>query len=152
MPAVRAQRPVLIHRSLVGSMERLFGYLIEVHEGAFPAWYAPLQLRVLPVSATAPARPSAFAAARCRGRAACRHRGRGGLARARIREAAALRVPYVAVIGSREAAAGQVALRVRGGRELPPMPAADALRLIADAVTEGSWALVNAFRIGRVPC
>jgi threonyl-tRNA synthetase len=46
-------------------------------------------------------------------------------------------VPYVAVIGAREAAAGQVALRERAGRELPPMPVADALHLIADAVAGG---------------
>ncbi|MFD0785104.1 threonine--tRNA ligase, partial [Micromonospora azadirachtae] len=45
------RRPVMVHRSLVGSMERLFAYLIEVHQGAFPAWYAPVQLVVLPVDA-----------------------------------------------------------------------------------------------------
>ncbi|MCW3840157.1 threonine--tRNA ligase, partial [Micromonospora yasonensis] len=43
------KRPVMVHRSLVGSMERLFAYLIEVHAGAFPAWYAPVQLVLLPV-------------------------------------------------------------------------------------------------------
>lgn len=43
------RRPVMLHRSLVGSMERLFAYLVEVHEGAFPAWYAPVQLVLLPV-------------------------------------------------------------------------------------------------------
>jgi threonyl-tRNA synthetase len=42
---------VLIHRSVLGSLERLFGHLIEVHNGAFPAWYAPVQVAVLPVSA-----------------------------------------------------------------------------------------------------
>ena len=41
----------MVHRSLVGSMERLFAYLIEVHAGAFPAWYAPVQLVLLPVGA-----------------------------------------------------------------------------------------------------
>lgn len=43
------KRPVLVHRSLVGSMERLSAYLIEVHAGTFPAWYAPVQLVLLPV-------------------------------------------------------------------------------------------------------
>jgi threonyl-tRNA synthetase len=52
----------------------------------------------------------------------------------RIRRCAQRRVPYVAVIGEREAAAGEVALRRRDGKELPPMPAADGLRLVADAV------------------
>ena len=43
-------RPVMIHRSLVGSMERLFAYLIEAHGGAFPVWYSPVQVAVVPVS------------------------------------------------------------------------------------------------------
>ena len=43
------RRPVMVHRSLVGSLERLFAHLIEVHQGAFPAWYAPVQVVVLPV-------------------------------------------------------------------------------------------------------
>ena len=44
------RRPVMLHRSVVGSFERLFAHLIELHEGAFPAWYAPLQVACLPVS------------------------------------------------------------------------------------------------------
>ncbi|GIF64717.1 threonine--tRNA ligase [Asanoa ishikariensis] len=131
------ERPVLIHRSLVGSMERLFGYLIEAHEGAFPVWYAPLQLRVLPVSADAAAAASSFAAAAVEAGLRADVAVEGGSLGARVRDAAALRVPYVAVIGAREALSGEVALRERGGRELPPMPAADALRLITAAVTEG---------------
>jgi threonyl-tRNA synthetase len=51
-------------------------------------------------------------------------------------------VPYVAVIGPREVAAGEVTLRVRGGRELPPMPVAEALRLIGDVVASRSHELV----------
>ena len=42
-------RPVMVHRSIVGSMERLFAYLIEVHGGAFPVWFAPVQVMVVPV-------------------------------------------------------------------------------------------------------
>ena len=43
------RRPVMVHRSLVGSLERLFAHLIEVHQGAFPAWYAPVQVVVVPI-------------------------------------------------------------------------------------------------------
>ena len=135
-------RPVMVHRSLVGSMERLFGYLIEAHEGAFPAWYAPLQLRVLPVSAGSSGPASAFGAAALDAGLRADVMGEGGSLGARIREAAGLRVPYVAVIGEREAAAGEVALRVRGGRELPPMPVAEALRLIGGVVAARSHELV----------
>ncbi|MEV0719486.1 threonine--tRNA ligase [Asanoa sp. NPDC050611] len=135
-------RPVMVHRSLVGSMERLFGYLIEAHEGAFPAWYAPLQVRVLPVSSSAADAAASFAAAAVSSGLRADVDVEGGSLGARIRAAAALRVPYVAVIGEREASSGEVALRVRGGRELPPMPVADALRLIKDVVEARSLELV----------
>ncbi|MEU8044583.1 threonine--tRNA ligase [Micromonospora echinofusca] len=137
------RRPVMVHRSLVGSMERLFAYLIEVHEGAFPAWYAPVQLVVLPVGdgqADAAARLARDALA-----AGLRVEvdGAGSLG-SRIRDAARARVPYAAVLGPREAAGGAVALRLRGGRALDPMPAADALRLIGAVVADRAPALLPA--------
>ena len=64
------RRPVMVHRSLVGSMERLFAYLIEVHAGAFPAWYAPVQLVALPVGADQVGRGAALVGGRRRARAA----------------------------------------------------------------------------------
>ena len=84
------ERPVLIHRSLVGSMERLFGYLIEEHEGAFPAWYAPLQLRVLPVSPDAADAAYSFAAAADAAGLRADVAVEGGSLGARVRDAAAL--------------------------------------------------------------
>ena len=107
------RRPVMVHRSLVGSFERLFSHLIEVHEGAFPAWYAPVQLLVLPVSDDDEPAALEFAArAESAGlRADC---SLGGSLAARVREASVRRIPFQAVIGSREAAAGEVSLRSRG--------------------------------------
>ncbi|MER7330280.1 MULTISPECIES: threonine--tRNA ligase [unclassified Micromonospora] len=142
-PAGARRRPVMVHRSLVGSMERLFAYLIEVHEGAFPAWYAPVQLVVLPVG-----EDQAGAAARLAGDALAAGlrvevESAGSLG-ARIRDAARARVPYAAVIGPREAAEGAVSLRLRGGRALDPMPAADALRLIGAVVAERGASLLPA--------
>ena len=105
-PTAPGRRPVMIHRSMVGSMERLFAHLIEVHGGAFPAWYAPVQLEVLPV---APSRRTPAAAVRRggrRGRPAGRGVGAGSLG-SRIRQSALRKVPYVAVIGAREAASGR---------------------------------------------
>jgi threonyl-tRNA synthetase len=124
------RRPVLVHRSIVGSLERLFGHLIEVHGGAFPAWYAPVQVVALPVGADQGAAASEFAA-RCVQdglRAEVEHDGSVG---ARIRAAAGRKIPYVAVIGAREAADGSVALRRRDGSQLAPMPVAEAIALIA---------------------
>ena len=94
------RRPVMVHRSLVGSMERLFGHLIEVHAGAFPAWYAPVQVAVLPVGADDVA--ARFAAAVEAAGLRVELHAEGSLG-ARVRDAR--KVPFVAVIGAREAAA-----------------------------------------------
>ncbi|MEV4198181.1 threonine--tRNA ligase [Micromonospora globbae] len=131
------RRPVMVHRSLVGSMERLFAYLIEVHEGAFPAWYAPVQLAVLPVG---PGQAAAAADLARRGEAAglrVEVDADGSLG-SRVRDAARRRVPYVAVVGAREAAGGRVALRLRDGRELDPMPVTAALELVTGVVAARS--------------
>lgn len=137
----RRKRPVMVHRSLVGSMERLFAYLIEVHQGAFPAWYAPVQLLLLPVddaqadAAGRLAREAEAAGLRVEVDA-------GGSLGARIRDASRRRVPYVGVVGAREAADGAVSLRLRDGRGLAPMPAADALALIGAVVASRSAGLL----------
>jgi threonyl-tRNA synthetase len=129
------QRPVMVHRSIVGSFERLFAHLIEVHAGAFPVWYAPVQAVALPVGDDQADAADSFArlgvAAGLRVEAVV-----GGSLGSRVRDAALRRVPYVAVIGAREAARGEVSLRLRDGRALPPRPSADAvalIRAVADA-------------------
>ncbi|MFD6639271.1 threonine--tRNA ligase, partial [Micromonospora chalcea] len=137
----RRKRPVMVHRSLVGSMERLFAYLIEVHQGAFPAWYAPVQVLLLPVDA-AQADAAAGLARRAEAaglRAEVQH---GGSLGARIRDAARRRIPYTGVLGPREAADGSVSLRLRDGRVLDPMPAAQALGLIGAVVASRSAVLL----------
>ncbi|MFH8409415.1 threonine--tRNA ligase [Streptomyces sp. NPDC018019] len=130
-------RPVMVHRSVIGSVERAVAHLIEEHGGAFPAWLAPTQLVVLPVSEAERSGAAAFAE-RCadlglRARLAGPEHGSLG---ARVREARL--VPYQAVIGAREAADGRVALRLRDGRRLDPQP--------ADAVLRRIGALVAAHR------
>jgi threonyl-tRNA synthetase len=123
-------RPVMVHRSLVGSMERLFAYLIEVHEGAFPAWFAPVQVAVLPVGPEqAGAAADLEGAALARGlRAQVRSEGSLG---SRVRDAARAKIPYAAIVGAEEAAAGAASLRDRAGHAHPAMPVERALALIA---------------------
>ncbi|ONK15504.1 threonine--tRNA ligase [Streptomyces sp. MP131-18] len=126
-------RPVMVHRSIIGSVERAVAHLIEQHGGAFPAWLAPTQLVVLPVS-DAEVPHAAALVQRCAEhglRAEVEGPERGSLG-ARVRQARL--VPYQAVIGAREAAAGQVALRLRDGRRPGPQPAEAALSRIAALV------------------
>jgi threonyl-tRNA synthetase len=130
-------RPVMVHRSLVGSMERLFAHLIEAHAGAFPVWYSPVQVHVLPLAAEQQDAASAFARQAIEAGLRAEPHVDGSIG-ARIRAAAERKVPYVAVIGPREAPDGLVALRLRDGRRLPPMPGSEAIALIASIATSRS--------------
>ncbi len=122
-------RPVMVHRSIIGSVERAVAQLIEVHGGAFPAWLAPVQLRLLPVSA-AQLPYAREVLDRCGGlRAEIASEGSLG---ARIRDGRL--VPYQAVLGPQEVAAGQLSVRLRDGRRLDAQPAEDALASIREAV------------------
>ncbi|WP_432835043.1 threonine--tRNA ligase [Dactylosporangium sp. CA-092794] len=115
------KRPVMVHRSAAGSMERLFAHLIEVHDGAFPAWYAPVQLAVLPVGE---AEVRGFAG-RARALGLRVEESYDGSLASRIRDASVRRIPFVAVLGANEIAAGSVSLRSRdGGVVSLPVPAA----------------------------
>jgi threonyl-tRNA synthetase len=127
------RRPVLVHRSVVGSFERLFAHLIEVHGGAFPVWYAPVQVVALPVG-EAQGEAAADFAGRCVAAGLRAEVAADGSVGARIRAAAHRKVPYLAVIGAREAGAVAVALRRRDGSRLDPMPAGAAIaRLVGEA-------------------
>jgi threonyl-tRNA synthetase len=117
-PAGGHSQPVMVHRSLAGSMERLFAHLIEVHGGAFPAWYAPVQVLVLPVGQDEMRQADAFRH-RCMVAGLRAELSAEGSLGARVRDSERSKVPYVAVIGPAEAAAEQVSLRVRGDRVRP---------------------------------
>jgi threonyl-tRNA synthetase len=128
-------RPVMVHRSIIGSIERQVAHLIDTHGGAFPPWLAPVQLAVLPVTDAqrAPAgRLVSQAIDQClRAEVA----GEGSLG-ARIR--AHRLVPYQAIIGAVEASSDQVSLRLRDGRQLPPMSIAEALARISRQINTRS--------------
>lgn len=127
-------RPVIVHRSIVGSMERAVGHLIDVHGGAFPGWLAPVQLAVLPVTDAESPQAAAFAdIAEEQGLRVQIADAEHGSLGSRIRDARL--VPYQAIIGQREAAAGQVALRLRSGRQLPALHLASAIAGIAAQVS-----------------
>jgi threonyl-tRNA synthetase len=106
-------RPVMLHRVLVGSMERFVGGLIEHYAGAFPVWLAPEQVRVLPISEQweKSARKLTVQLKEAGVRAALYARD---TLSARIRDAEIHKVPYMAVVGEREAESETAAVRRRG--------------------------------------
>jgi threonyl-tRNA synthetase len=125
------RRPVVIHRGLVSTMERLVAHLIEQYAGRFPVWLAPVQLAVTPVDADHDAAAQALVddatGAGLRARVVDARHSLG----ARVRVAHEQGVPFVGIVGDREVADGSVSLRRRDGRKLPAMPVAGALRMVA---------------------
>ena len=117
-PDNERHRPIMIHRALFGSIERFFGVLVEHYAGAFPAWLAPVQATVLPVSD----RHDAYAhrvvdRLRAEGFRAEGVDGSAGALGARIRRAKTEKVPYVLVVGDDDVEHGTVGVNRRGGEE-----------------------------------
>jgi threonyl-tRNA synthetase len=111
-------RPVMIHRGVLSAMERIVAFLIERYDGAFPPWLAPVQLLVLPVAEQHEERAGEIASRAQAGGLRAECDPADATLGARIRRARDRRIPYLAVIGDRESASGQVALRIRDGRRL----------------------------------
>ncbi|MGC9668031.1 threonine--tRNA ligase [Planosporangium sp. 12N6] len=127
-------RPVLVHRSVVGSLERLFAHLVEVHGGAFPVWYAPVHLVAVPVGEAQCAAAEELVD-RCVAAGLRAEVDRDGTVAARVRAASVRRkVPYVAVLGAREAAEGSVSMRLRDGTRRDRLPVDEALALVTRVV------------------
>jgi len=127
----REHRPVIIHRAIFGSFERFIAILIEHFAGAFPLWLSPEQVRVLPI--TDELMDSAELAAQKLRNAGLRVNvdDRNETLNYKIRDAETQKVPYMAVIGKREAEAGTVAVRRRGaGSKQQVMPIQDFIDLL----------------------
>ena len=121
---------VMIHRTVLGSMERFVGGLVEHYAGAFPTWLAPVQARVMTITdAQLPFAREALARLVAEG---FRTEGdfRNEKIGYKIREAQVEKVPYMLVVGAREAEQGQVALRVRGVGDMGAVPLDEAVRRI----------------------
>jgi len=119
------ERPIMVHRALLGSLERFIGILIEQHAGAFPLWLAPVQMKVLTITD----RQNDYANQVLQQLIDLGYRVEADLSSdkvgAKIRAATLEKIPYMLVIGDKEMAAGQVAPRKRNGESLPPMPLTD---------------------------
>ena len=115
--------PVMLHRAIVGSMERFIGILIEHYAGALPLWLAPVQVVVLNISEHQ-ADYAAKVAAICCKRAGFRAEAdlRNEKITYKIREHSLQKLPYQLIVGDKEMAAKTVAVRTRGGEDLGQMP------------------------------
>ena len=132
-------RPVVIHRAVSGSFERFMAILIEHFAGAFPVWLAPEQVRVVPISDTQrEAAERITRELRDAGVRAVLDAGNDTL-NYRIRQGEIMKVPYLAVVGQREADAGTVAVRTRGaGTKQEVMTVSDFKAMLVGAIRKRS--------------
>jgi threonyl-tRNA synthetase len=133
----REHRPYMVHRALLGSMERFFAVLVEHYGGAFPLWLAPVQARLIPIADRHVEYCDSVADnIRAEGLRVDVDR-RTERMQAKIRDAQLQKVPYMLVAGDREQAAGQVAVRTRAGDDLGPMPVFQVIDRLKDEVVTG---------------
>ena len=115
-------RPVMIHRGVISTMERMVSYLIELYAGAFPAWLAPIQAYVLPITE----RQNAYARDVLHKLSEAGFRvhldDRNEKLQAKIRDAQLQKIPYMLIVGAKEAESGAVSVRHRSKGDLGPQP------------------------------
>jgi threonyl-tRNA synthetase len=115
-------RPVMLHRAIVGSLERFIGILIEESAGALPAWLAPVQVAVLNITDAQAEYARSVAKTLQNQGVRVNLDLRNEKITYKIREHSMQKLPYLVVIGDKEMAAGAVAVRARGGQDLGAMP------------------------------
>ena len=126
--------PVMLHRAIVGSLERFIGMLLEHYAGQLPPWLAPVQVAVANITADqadyAQEVVSMLKKAGLRAEADLRN----GKITYKIRELSLQKLPYILVVGAKEKAEGKVAVRVRGGKDLGAMSVEDFIKLVQEDV------------------
>jgi threonyl-tRNA synthetase len=135
----KAHQPVMVHRALLGSLERFFGVLVEHYAGAFPLWLAPVQAVVVPVSENQKAYAREVGEELRKLGVRVQVDDRNEKLGYRIREAQVQKVPYMLVVGDKEVEAKSVSVRHRQAGDLGPQDVASfgarVVRLSAERAT-----------------
>ncbi len=130
-------RPIMIHRALMGSLERFIGVLIEHYAGVFPLWLAPIQARILNITDNQSEYcENVFMQLRKAGLRIEKNL-RNEKLNYKIREAQVNKIPYMLIIGDKEKENGTVTVRLRDGKNLPPMTVAEFIEKIETEVSQG---------------
>src|SRR5215813_13810951 len=130
------KQPLMVHRALYGSVERFFGVLIEHYAGAFPVWLSPVQAVMIPISERHAEYANKVAAQLKEIGVRIEVDGRNEKMNAKIREHALQKVPYLLVVGDKEAEAGKVNVRTRGKEKTEDMPVTDFVSKIKKMIAE----------------
>ena len=129
-------RPVMIHRALLGSIERFIGVITEHFAGAFPAWLSPVQVKLLPVTDRAMDYAKNVAAQLDSQGFRVEVDGRNEKIGKKIREATLEKIPFMLVVGDRDMEAGTVSVRTRTGEDLGAMTVADFTAMLHEVVDQ----------------
>jgi len=132
------KQPLMVHRALYGSIERFFGVLIEHYAGAFPVWLSPVQAVMIPISERHAEYANKVAAQLKAVGVRVDVDARNEKMNAKIREHAMQKVPFLLVVGDKEAEAGNVNVRTRSKEKTEDMPAADFVEKIRKLIAEKS--------------
>lgn len=127
-------RPIMVHRALLGSIERFVGVLIEHYAGAFPTWLAPVQVQLIPIGETELHYAEALAQEWKLAGLRVEVDGRNEKLGLKIREAQMQKIPYMIVIGAKEREAGKVAVRARVQGDLGQMTQQEFLGKISQEI------------------
>jgi len=130
----KKHQPLMVHRALFGSVERFFGILVEHYAGAFPVWLAPVQATVLPITDKQTAYAHEIAAKLKVADVRVTVDERSEKVNAKIREAQLQKIPYMLVVGGREAESGMVAVRHRRRGDLGTCPADEFVAKITNEI------------------
>jgi threonyl-tRNA synthetase len=128
------RHPVMLHRAIVGSLERFIGILIEQHAGALPAWLAPLQVVVASITENQADYAAEVAKTLQEQGVRITVDSRNDKISYKIREHSLQKVPFILVVGDKEKANGAVAVRARGNQDLGVMPLADFIQKITSSI------------------
>jgi threonyl-tRNA synthetase len=130
------KQPLMVHRALYGSVERFFGVLIEHYAGAFPVWLSPVQAVMIPISERHAGYAQKVADQLKAAGVRVHVDARNEKMNAKIREHAMQKVPFLLVMGDKEAEAGRVNVRTRGKEKTDDMPAAEFVEKIKALIAE----------------
>src|SRR3990172_4510201 len=131
----KPHRPVMLHRVILGSMERFIGILIEHFAGAFPTWLAPVQARVLTITNEIDKYGEKVRNLFAREGIRCELDSRNEKISFKIREAQLQKIPYFLVAGKREEKEGTISIRLRDGKELGSIPISEVIKMINNNIT-----------------
>ncbi len=130
----QAHRPVMLHRAVMGSTERFMAMLIEHYAGAFPVWLAPLQVQIIPIADRHIEYANKVLAALKEAGVRTEVDARSERMNAKVRDAQMQKIPYMLVVGDKEAAANAVSVRLRTNENLGAKPLADFVEHVTEII------------------